>query len=73
VGSSFGTDLTKVTAVFSNMPQGFDFHGSVHLGNVYVQLKVQLDVLFTSILYSSLFFALHISGAIYTHPQEHEL
>jgi hypothetical protein len=22
----------------------FDVHGSVHLGNVYVQLKVQLDV-----------------------------
>jgi hypothetical protein len=24
----------------------FDVHGSVHLGNTYVQLKVQLDVLF---------------------------
>jgi hypothetical protein len=24
----------------------FDGHGSVHLGNIYVQFKVQLDVLF---------------------------
>jgi hypothetical protein len=39
----------------------------------YVQLKFQLDVLFYFILYSSLFFALHVSGAICTHPQEHKL
>jgi hypothetical protein len=32
--------------------------------DVYVQLKVQLDVLFICILYSSLFLALHVSGAI---------
>jgi hypothetical protein len=51
----------------------FDVHGSVHLGNAYVRLKVQLDVLgFKCILYSSLFFALHVSVAIYTHPQEHK-
>jgi hypothetical protein len=31
----------------------FDVHGSVHLGNVYVQLKVQLDVhVFICIIYS---------------------
>jgi hypothetical protein len=42
----------------------FDVHGSVHLGNVYVQLKVQLDVIFIGILYSSLFLDLHVSGAI---------
>jgi hypothetical protein len=46
----------------------FDVHGSVHLGKIYVQLKVQLDVLF---MYS-LFLALHVSGAICTHPQEHK-
>jgi hypothetical protein len=51
----------------------FTVHGSVHLGNEYVQLKVQLDVLFICILYSSLFLALHVSGAICTHPQEHKL
>jgi hypothetical protein len=39
----------------------------------YVQLKVQLDVLFVCIIYSSLFFDLHISGAICTHPQENKL
>jgi hypothetical protein len=39
-----------------------------------VQLKVQLDVhLFIYILCSSIFIALHVSGAIYTHPQEHKL
>jgi hypothetical protein len=43
-------------------------------GKVYVQLKVQLDVhLFICILYSSLFLALHVSGAFCTHPQEHKL
>jgi hypothetical protein len=42
--------------------------------NVYVRLKVQLDVHgFICILYSSLFFALHVSGAICIHPQEHIL
>jgi hypothetical protein len=41
-------------------------------GNVYVQLKVELFVhVFIRILYSSLFLALHVSGAICTHPQEH--
>jgi hypothetical protein len=43
------------------------------LWNVYVQLKVQSDVLFICTLYSSLFLALHVSGAICTHPQEHKL
>jgi hypothetical protein len=32
----------------------FDVHGSVHLGNVYVQLKVQLDVLFMYSLFLSI-------------------
>jgi hypothetical protein len=41
---------------------------------VYVRLKAQLDVhVFICILYSSLFFALHVSGATCTHPQEHKL
>jgi hypothetical protein len=40
----------------------------------YVRLGVQLDVRgFIGILYFSLFFALHVSGAICTHPQEHKL
>jgi hypothetical protein len=48
--------------------------GSVYLGNVYVRLKVQLDVhVFICILYSSIFLALYVSGAICTHPQEHKL
>jgi hypothetical protein len=52
----------------------FDVHGSVLLGNEYVQLKVQLDVhVFICILYFSLFLALHVSGAICTDPQEHKL
>jgi hypothetical protein len=34
----------------------------------YVQFKVQLDVLF---MYSLLVLALHVSGFICTHPQEH--
>jgi hypothetical protein len=33
----------------------FDVHGSVHLGNVYAQLKVQLDVLFMYSLFLSVF------------------
>jgi hypothetical protein len=41
----------------------FDVHGSVHLGNIYVQLKVQIDVLF--VFFIPLYFlALHVSGAI---------
>jgi hypothetical protein len=52
----------------------FDVRGSVHHGNVYVQLKGQMDVhVFICILYSSLFLALHVSGAICIHPQEHKL
>jgi hypothetical protein len=39
----------------------------------YVHLRVQLDVLFICILYSSLFLALHVAGGIYTHPQENKL
>jgi hypothetical protein len=39
------------------------------------KMVVQLDVhVFMCILYSSIFFlALHVSGAICTHPQEHKL
>jgi hypothetical protein len=52
----------------------FCVHDSVHLGNVHVQLKVQLNVhVFICIFYSSLFLALHVSGAICTHPQEQKL
>jgi hypothetical protein len=41
---------------------------------VYVRLGVQLDVHgLICILYSSIFFALHVSGATCTHPQEHKL
>jgi hypothetical protein len=40
----------------------------------YVRLNVQLDVHgFICILYSSIFLAVHVSGAICTHPQEHKL
>jgi hypothetical protein len=39
-----------------------------HYENLHVQLNVQLDVLFLCILYSSLVLALHVSGAICTHP-----
>jgi hypothetical protein len=47
----------------------------LYIRNLYVQLKVQqLAVhVFICILYSSLFLALHVSGAICTHPQEHKL
>jgi hypothetical protein len=51
-----------------------DVHGSVHIGNVYVRLKVQLDV--HGFICISLFlyiFAVHVSGAICSHPQEHKL
>jgi hypothetical protein len=52
----------------------FDVHSSVHLGNVYVRLRIQLDVHgFICILYSSIFFAVHVSSAICTHPQEYKL
>jgi hypothetical protein len=52
----------------------FDVHGSVRHGNVYGQLKGQLDIhVFICILYSSLFLALHVSVAICTDPQEHKL
>jgi hypothetical protein len=47
----------------------FDVHGSVHLGNV--RLKFQLDVhVYSLFLYIC---ALHVSGAICTHPQEQKL
>jgi hypothetical protein len=51
----------------------FDVHGSVHLGNVYVRLNVQLDVhgfMYSLLLY---IFTLLVSGAICTHPKEHKL
>jgi hypothetical protein len=41
---------------------------------LFVQLKVQIDAhVFICILLSSLLLALHVSGAICTHPQEHNL
>jgi hypothetical protein len=52
---------------------GFNVHGSIHLGNVYIRLKVQQDAHgFVCILYFTIF-ALRVSGAIYTHHQEHKL
>jgi hypothetical protein len=60
--------------LFTMTAHEFDIYGSVHHGNVCVQLKVLLDVhTFVCILYFSLFLALHVSGAICTHPQEHKL
>jgi hypothetical protein len=51
----------------------FDVYGSLHLGNIYVRLKVQLDAHgFVCILYFTIF-ALHVSSAICTHHQEHKL
>jgi hypothetical protein len=51
----------------------FDVHGSVYVGNVYIRSKVQRDAHgFVCILYFTVF-ALHVSGAIYTHRQEHKL
>jgi hypothetical protein len=51
----------------------FNVHGSVHLGNVYIRLNVQRDAHgFVCVLYFSIF-ALHVSGAICTHQQEHKL
>jgi hypothetical protein len=55
LGPEFGgvAVLLKVGTYFTK----FYVHGSVHLGNVYVQLKVQLDVhVFICIIYSSIFF-----------------
>jgi hypothetical protein len=41
--------------------------------NVYIRFKVQQDAHeFLCILYFTIF-ALHVSGAIYTHHQEHKL
>jgi hypothetical protein len=58
---------------FVNTVMKFDVHGSVLLGNLCVRLRVQLDAHgFICILYSSIF-ALHVSGAIRTHHQEHKL
>jgi hypothetical protein len=51
---------------------GFDVHGSVHIGNVYVRLKVQLDAYYMYYLFLYIF-ALHVSCGICTHPQEHKL
>jgi hypothetical protein len=46
----------------------FDVHVSVHLGNVYVRLTVQLDVhVFICILYSSILFSSTCFGC-YLHP-----
>jgi hypothetical protein len=51
----------------------FNVHGFVHLGNVYIRLKVQRDAHgFVCIFYFTVF-ALHVSGAIYTYHQEHKL
>jgi hypothetical protein len=41
---------------------------------IYIRLGVQPDVHgFKCIIYSSIFFALRVSGAICSHPQEHKL
>jgi hypothetical protein len=51
-----------------DIPIEFDVHGSVHHGNVYVQLKVQLDVhVFICIIYSYPFFSSTCFGC-YLHP-----
>jgi hypothetical protein len=72
--SSFQVTKVAPECKFINSLVVFDVHGSIQLGNVYIQLKVQLDVhVFIHILYSSLFLALHVLGAISTHPQEHKL
>jgi hypothetical protein len=50
-------------------------HGSVHLGDAYIRLKVQRDAhrfVCTCILYFTMF-ALYVSGAIYTLHQEDKL
>jgi hypothetical protein len=51
----------------------FNVHGSVHLGNVSVRLKVQLDVPGSVCMYYFIVFVLHVSSAICTHHQEHKL
>jgi hypothetical protein len=49
-----------------------DIHSSVHIGNIYLcSIKGPTRCTFLCIVYSSLFLALHVSGAICTHPQEH--
>jgi hypothetical protein len=49
------------------------FHGSAHLGNAYVRFNVQLDTHgFVCTLYFTIF-AVHDSGVICTHHQEHKL
>jgi hypothetical protein len=51
----------------------YNVRGFVLLGNVYIQLKVQRDAHgFVCILFFTMF-ALHVSGAIDTHHQEHKL
>jgi ABC-type maltose transport system permease subunit len=62
-----------VTIIMTKLSKKFNVHGSVHLGNVYVRLKVQRNAHgFVCILYITMF-ALHVSGAIYTLCQEHKL
>jgi hypothetical protein len=52
----------------------FDVHDSVHLGNVYVRLRVQLVVRRLMCgLFSWIVFGRQVSGAIFTHLQEHKL
>jgi hypothetical protein len=54
------TSIQGDTKTPNQPPTQFDVHGSVHLGNVYVKLKVQLDVLFMYSVF--LFLTLHVSG-----------
>jgi hypothetical protein len=54
------------------LPTEFYVHISVHLGNVHVQFTVQPDAHYMYALFLYIF-ALHVSCAIYTHPQEHKL
>jgi hypothetical protein len=64
---------SRINEILCNLCK-FDVHDSVHLGNVYVRLKSPTRC--TWIYMYSLFlymFALHVSGAICTHPQEHKL
>jgi hypothetical protein len=50
-----------------------DVYGSVYLGNMYIRLHVRRDAHgFLCILYYTIL-ALHVSDAICTHHQEHEL
>jgi hypothetical protein len=51
----------------------FEVHGSVRLGNIHIRLEVQRDTHgFLCIIYFTIF-ALHVSGAICSHRQEHIL